>query len=114
LAVERGVSLTPAFWEALAYYTLPMALAGGFVTSTAGMIWASVSTPRTGINGPIGLAPTIGITPTVLVLIAAEAAPSSDYYYITAGAPLTLILVTLALLALSAKLLSRERILSNP
>lgn len=113
LAVDRGVSLNQAFWEALAYYTVPMALAGAFVTSTAGMIWASISTPRTGINGPIGLAPTIGITPTILVLIAAEAAPSSDYYYITGGASLSLILVALALLALSAKLLSRERFLSN-
>ena len=75
LAVDRGVALTQDFWEALAYYTVPMGLAGALVTSTVGMIWASVSTPRTGINSPVGLAPTIGIAPTILVLIAAEAAP---------------------------------------
>ena len=113
LAVERGVTLTEPFWEALAYYTLPMAFAGALITSTVGMLWASISTPRAGMNSPVGLAPMVGIGPTVLVLLAAETAPSSDYYYITAGAALILILVAVGLLALSAKLIDRERLLSN-
>lgn len=113
LAVERGVALTQAFWEALAYYTIPMAFAGALVTSTVGMIWASVASPRAGLNSPVGLAPMIGIGPTILVLLAAETAPTSDYYYITGGASLALILVAVGLLALSAKLMDRERLLSN-
>ena len=113
LATVRGVTLTAAFWQALAYYSIPMGLAGALVTSTVGMIWASVSTPRTGINSPVGLAPMIGIAPTILVLLAAETSPSSDYYYITGGASLALIVLAVALLALSAKLMSRERFLSN-
>jgi hypothetical protein len=113
LALGRGVSLTVDFWEALAYYTVPMGFAGALVTCTVGMIWASIATPRSGINSPVGLAPMIGVGPTILVLLAAETAPSSDYYYITAGASLTLILVAAALLALSAKLMGRERFLSN-
>ncbi len=113
LALERGVSLTQSFWEALAYYTIPMSFAGALVTITVGMIWASVSTPRTGINSPVGIAPIIGIGPTILVLLAAETAPSSDYYYITGGASLGLIVVAVAMLALSARLMSRERFLSN-
>jgi len=113
LALDRGVSLTQDFWEALAYYTIPMGFAGALVTSTAGMIWASVSTPRSGINSPVGLAPMIGVGPVILVLLAAETAPSSDYYYITAGASLILILVAAALLVLSARLMGRERFLSN-
>jgi hypothetical protein len=113
LATYRGVSFSRQFWEALAYYTIPMGFAGAMVTSTVGMIWASISTPRTGINSPVGLAPLIGIGPTILVLLAAETAPSADYYYITGGASLTLILVAIALLALSARLMGRERFLSN-
>ena len=113
LAVYRGVPLTHGFWEALAYYTIPMGFAGALVTCTVGMIWASISTPRSGINSPVGLAPMIGIGPTILVFLAAETAPSSDYYYITVGASLTLILVAVALLALSARLMGRERFLSN-
>jgi hypothetical protein len=113
LAIERGVTLTRGFWEALAYYTIPMGFAGALVTSTVGMIWASVSTPRSGINSPVGLAPMIGIGPTILVLLAAETGPRSDYYYITGGASLALILFAVGLLALSARLMDRERLLSN-
>ncbi|MCI4336687.1 MAG: hypothetical protein L3K17_05775 [Thermoplasmata archaeon] len=113
LAVGRGVALTPNFWEALAYYTVPMGFAGALVTITGGMIWASVSTPRSGLNSPVGLAPMIGIGPTILVLLAAETAPSSDYYYITGGASLALILVAIGLLVLSSRLMDRERLLSN-
>jgi len=113
LAVERGVTFTESFWEAIAYYTIPMAFAGALVTSTVGMIWASIASPRTGFNSPVGLAPMIGIGPTILVLLAAGTAPSSDYYYITGGASLALILIALGLLSLSAKLMDRERLLSN-
>ena len=54
-----------------------------------------------------------GIGPTILVLLAAETAPTSDYYYITGGASLALILLAVGLLALSARLMDRERLLSN-
>jgi hypothetical protein len=113
LALDRGVTLTQNFWETLAYYTIPMGLAAALVTCTGGMIWASLSTPRSGINSPIGLAPLIGIGPTILVFLAAETAPSPDYFYITVGASLALILVAVALLALSGRMMGRERFLSN-
>jgi hypothetical protein len=113
LAVDQHVALTTDFWKALAFYTIPMTFAGALVTSAVGMIWASVSSPRAGMNSPVGLAPMIGIGPTILVLLLAETAPSSDYYYITGGAALTLILVAVALLGLSARMMSRERFLSN-
>jgi ABC-type transport system involved in multi-copper enzyme maturation permease subunit len=113
MALVRSVPLTQDFWQAIGYYTLPMSFAGALVTSTVGMIWASVSSPRTGLNSPVGIAPMIGIGPTVLVLLVAETAPSQDYYYVTGGAALVLILLVLGLLAASARLMGREDFLSS-
>jgi hypothetical protein len=111
-AVSQGVVLTDGLWKTIAFYTVPMSVAGGLFVSTIGMIWSSVSTPRTGLNGPVGIAPMFGIGPTVLVLIAAETAPPSEYYYITLGAAGAIILVVIALLGGSARLMGRERFLS--
>lgn len=112
LAVHQGVSFTSDLWEALAYYTIPMSVAGALLISTVGMIWAAISSPRTGINSPVGIAPMIGVGPTILVLLVAETAPSADYYYVTGGASLALILLAFAFLALSIRLMGRERFLS--
>lgn len=111
-AAVTGVSVGGDFVKTVALYTIPMAFAAGLFTSTVGMIWSSVSSPRSGMNSQIGLAPTLGIAPTILVLIAAESAPASDFYYITTGAAVTIILVVVGLLALSARLMGRERFLS--
>ncbi|MFI5414119.1 MAG: hypothetical protein ACHQ16_00375 [Candidatus Lutacidiplasmatales archaeon] len=81
-------------------------------TATVGMIWSSVSTPRSGMNSPVGIAPMVGIAPILLVLLAAEGAPSADYYYITVGAALAILAAVVVLLAMSARLMSRERFLS--
>lgn len=111
-AVAYGVALTDDFAKAVALYTLPMSFAGGLFTSTVGMIWSSVSSPRTGINSPVGIAPMLGVAPTILVLIIAETAPSSEYYYITVGAAGVIIAAVVGLLVLSARLMGRERFLS--
>ncbi len=111
-AAATGIPLTEDFVKTVALYTIPMAFAAGLFASTVGMLWSSVSSPRSGINSPLGLAPTTGIAPTILVLIVAESAPASDFYYITTGAAVTIIVVTVGLLALSARLMGRERFLS--
>ncbi|MHB8352165.1 MAG: hypothetical protein ACYDFT_05700 [Thermoplasmata archaeon] len=111
-ALARGVTLNEDFVKSIALYTIPMSFAGALFTATVGMIWSSASTPRTGINSPVGFSPMIGIAPTILVLFAAETAPSSDFYYITVGAALAIIAVVAALLALSSALMGRERFLS--
>jgi hypothetical protein len=111
-ATARGVSLGWGFAMALALYTIPVSIAGALFTSTVGMIWSSLSTPRTGINSPAGIAPMIGIAPVILVLIIAEGAPRSDYYYITAGAATAILAAVVGLLAASARLMGRERFLS--
>jgi len=111
-ASARGVPLTTDMLKAIALYTVPMSFAGALFTSTVGMIWSSISTPRAGINSPLGIAPMFGVAPTIFVLIAAESAPTVDYYYITVGASLAIIAAVVALLAMSARLMGRERFLS--
>ncbi|HEV8050201.1 MAG TPA: hypothetical protein VGP88_06365 [Thermoplasmata archaeon] len=112
LAVATGITLTTDFLQTVALYTIPMSLAGALFTSTVGMIWTSISTPRTGMNSPVGLAPMVGIAPTVLVLVVAETLPSSEFYYFTAGAAAAIVLAVVGLLAASARLMGRERFLS--
>jgi hypothetical protein len=111
-AATRGVPLNQSLLQAVAYYTVPMSYAGALFTATVGMIWSAVSSPRTGINSPVGIAPMLGIAPAILVLVVAETAPASDYYYITSGAASVILVATVVLLALSAKLMGRERFLS--
>ncbi|MCI4322569.1 MAG: hypothetical protein L3K03_00855 [Thermoplasmata archaeon] len=112
VAVAKGVPMTEGLWKSIALYTIPMSFASALFTSTVGMIWSSISTPRTGMNSPVGIAPMVGVGPTVLVLILAEGVPSSEYYEVTVGAALLLVAAVLALVSLSARLLGRERFLS--
>jgi hypothetical protein len=111
-ALARGVTLNEDFWKSISLYTVPMSFAGALFTVTVGMIWSSVSTPRTGINSPVGIAPMVGIAPTILVLLVAEASPASDFYYVTVGAAIAIVAAVVALLALSSALMGRERFLS--
>jgi hypothetical protein len=112
LAAARGVALTEDLWKSIGLYTVPMAFAAALFTTTVGMIWSAVSTPRSGMNSPVGLAPMIGVAPTVVVLIVAETSPSSEFYYITTGSAAVIGLIVVALLAMSGQLMGRERFLS--
>ncbi|MCI4321755.1 MAG: hypothetical protein L3K18_04035 [Thermoplasmata archaeon] len=112
LASANGVALTGDLEQSLALYTVPMSFAAALFTTTVGMIWTTVSTPRTGINSPVGLAPMVGIGPTVLVLIVAETLPSSEFYPFTTGAAVAILAVVGVLLAASSRLMGRERFLS--
>jgi hypothetical protein len=111
-AAASGIPLTEDFVTTVALYTIPMAFAAGLFTATVGMIWSSISSPRSGLNSPLGLAPMTGIAPTILVLVLAESAPAPDFYYITTGAAVAIVVVVVGLLALSARLMGRERFLS--
>jgi hypothetical protein len=111
-ATARGVPLTGDFEESIALYTIPMGFAGALFTSTVGMIWSSISTPRTGMNSPVGIAPMVGIAPTVLVLIVAVSVAPSQFYDVTVGAAAAIVAAVVVLLAASARLMGRERFLS--
>ena len=112
LARVAGVPITWDLEQSLLLYTVPMSFAGALFTATVGMIWTSVSSPRTGMNSPIGFAPMVGIGPTVLVLIVAETLPSSQFYDFTAGAAVAILGAVVVLLAASSRLMGRERFLS--
>lgn len=111
-ATVSGVALSGSLAKSVALYTIPMSFAGGMLTTTVGMIWSSVSSPRTGMNNPIGIAPMVGVAPTVLVLIAAASVPPSDFYYVTAGSAAVILAVVVLLVSMSARLMGRERFLS--
>jgi len=111
-AAARGVALTGDLWKSIGLYTIPMAFAATLFTTTVGMIWMSVSTPRSVINSPVGIAPLVGIAPTILVLVLAESVPSSEFYDVTVGASAVIGITVVVLLALSAQLMGRERFLS--
>ncbi|MGC2035377.1 MAG: hypothetical protein WA761_08040 [Thermoplasmata archaeon] len=112
VASADGVALTQDLWKSLAFYTIPMGLAGAMFTATIGMTWSSVSTPRTGLNSPVGFAPMLGIAPVIIVLLVAEKAPTAEFYYVTVGAAVAIIAAVVGLLAMSARLMGRERFLS--
>jgi hypothetical protein len=112
IATARGISLNEDFANALAYYTIPMGFAGGLFTSTVGMIWSSVSNPRTGLSSPVGIAPLVGIAPTILVQLVAEGVASNEYYYVTVGAAAAILLAVAGLIAVSSRIMGRERFLS--
>ncbi|MGI0151065.1 MAG: hypothetical protein ACREC5_03905 [Thermoplasmata archaeon] len=107
-----GGSTTPDLEKNLALYTFPMSYAGSIFATTVGMYWSSLSTPRMGMNSPVGIAPFFGIGPTIVVLIIAETAPASEYYDITAGVAGIIVAVSAILLASSGKIMRRERFLS--
>ncbi len=111
-ATYRGVSFDFDFIQSIALYTVPMTYASSLFVATVGMIWSSISTPRMGMNSPVGLAPMFGVGPSILVLIAAETAPAADFYYITTGVAFAIVAVVVVMLALSAQLMGRERFLS--
>ncbi len=110
--VASGGVLSVSLAKTLGFYTVPMSLAAALFATTAGMYWSTLSAPRAGMNGPVGIAPLLGVGPTILVLVAAESAPPSEFYPITVTAAAILAGVVLVLVGLSGRLMRRERFLS--
>lgn len=107
-----GHSISMDLEHAILGYTLPMTYASALFAATCGMVWSTISSPRVGLNSPVGIAPLLGIAPPVIVLILAETAPKADYYDVTVGAAVGFIVAVFALLGASARLMGRERYLS--
>jgi hypothetical protein len=111
--LASGGTIRFSLEKLLVLYTLPMTFAATVFTTTAGMYWSTLSSPRAGMNSPIGLSPLLGIGPTLLVLVVAETSPAADFYTITGGATALLGGVAILLVALSGRLMRRERFLSQ-
>jgi len=116
--LARGHPLTYQFATLLAVYTVPMSLVSPAFAATAGMFWTSLSSPRAGMNSPIGLIPFIGILPSLvtlfllIVLAAAGAYSPSELLYIAAGVVGAVLLLVVTLLSTMSRFLRRERLLS--
>ena len=118
--LAKGNAISTVLISLLVFYTLPMSYASGAFSTTIGMYWSALSSPRQGLNSPIGLAPFIGILPSVATLGAVVALgifgnDSTGSSFIVATS-ISLVLVTALvtlLLGRIGRLLRRERLLSQ-
>jgi hypothetical protein len=117
--VARGHSLSTNLLLLLGVYAIPMSYVSGAFATTVGMYWSALSSPREGMNSPIGIVPFLGILPPVAVLVligvfGATIGITTDRFLLVTGAALALVALTvLYLLANLGHLLRRERLLSN-
>ena len=116
--LAAGHTLTPMLVEGIVVYAVPMAYASTSLTAMVSMYWSALSSPRSGMSSPLGLAPLIGVIPPVAVLVLAGVAAGSRLAGLTpAGVAVAALGVVAAaafgLLALGGRLLLRERLLSS-
>ncbi len=113
--VASGHAISPALVRALLIYSVPMSYASAAFAATVGMYWTSLSSPRGGINSPIGLVPIVGIAPALLTLglVALLALHGfTDYELVIGLAVAAVVALVVVLLSLLDRLLPRERLLS--
>jgi hypothetical protein len=116
LYLARGESISAMQAELLGLYSVPMSYGTAALASTVGMFWASLSSPRQGMNSPIGFMPLIGIAPTVLTLVAVGVVSATygpgSILLVTSVAVILVAAASLLLLSQVPRLLSPERFLS--
>ncbi len=116
--LAAGHPLTRNLALFLTVYSIPMSYVSAAFAATIGMYWTALSSPRAGMNSPIGLAPFFGILPpvTTLVLFAALgiAGDVSDGFFLAVAAAVAggVAVIVGLLLGLIGRLLRRERLLS--
>jgi hypothetical protein len=116
--VGRGHALTSDFLELIGLYSIPMCYASAAFAATVCMFWTSLSSPRTGINSPIGLAPFFGILPSIttlglLILLGVTGNFSSaERVDVGLGVVVAVAVAVVLLLATMGRFLRREQLLS--
>lgn len=106
-----GYSLTETLAESLLAYSFPMSYLTVVLMTTIGVFWTSLSSPRAGMNSPIGILPMIGVVPTAVGLILALTF-SAHARPILLGIELAMAVAVLALLTRADRLMPPERLLS--
>ena len=119
LYLVRGHPLTPELAVALGLYAVPMSYASAAFATTVGMYWSTLSSPRDGLNSPIGLAPLLGVLPPVMTLllvialgVSGTTASVTTFYEIGVTAMAAVAAFVIVLLSLIDRFLRRERLLS--
>lgn len=113
-----GGPVTAPLLVAMFGYGVPMAYACSGFAAILGMYWTALSSPRQGMSSPIGLVPLLGILPAMATLglvgvVAARGdAGPTILALVLVCACAAVALVDATLLALSGRLLRRERLLS--
>ncbi len=116
--LARGQTVTAQFEALLVIYGIPMSIACAAFGATVGMYWTSLSSPRAGMNSPIGLIPFVGILPALLTLFVLIALASAGIYsanellLLAATIAGAVLVVVAALLGTTDRFLRRERLLS--
>jgi len=114
----KGFSVTSDLEIAVGLYAVPMAFSCAAFASTVGVYWTTLSSPRQGINSPIGLIPFIGILPAlvtlfVIVTMSRSGPLSTDTLLLVLGSAMGLVAILVIVLLVSmGRLLRRERFLS--
>jgi len=115
----RGNSVSDVLVFLLLLYALPMSYASAAFASTVGMYWTALSSPRQGLNSPIGVIPFIGILPSILTLGAVIAlgvfgnvSTGSAFIRVTSISLSLVTVFVVVLLGRIGRLLRRERLLS--
>jgi len=107
-----GYALTPHLGEVLLAYTFPMSYLTVALMTTLGVFWTSLSSPRSGLNSPLGILPMVGVLPTAAGLIIALALPAHATQILLAT-ELVLFLIVVSLLTRTDRLMPTERLLSS-
>ena len=106
-----GYALTTQLFGALLVYTFPMSYLTVTLMTTVGVFWTALSSPRAGMNSPLGVLPMLGVVPTAAALVVALifAAHATE---ILLAAELVIFVVVMSLLARTDRLMPTERLLS--
>jgi hypothetical protein len=112
LRLGLGYGVPLVFVERILVYSLPMSYGAAALCASAGMYWTSLSSPRQGMNSPLGLLPLVAIAPGGITLVAAEIAGPTLGPYVAVAAVVLVVLLALVLLSLESRLMPRERLLS--
>ncbi len=106
-----GNTLSATLLLGLALYSIPESYACAALMAIIGVVWTSLSSPRAGLNSPIGFIPFFGIIPQIVTLIIAGVF-SAYFYVVLFGSLAVVVFFVLALLGLTDRLMRRERLLS--
>ena len=119
LYLAMGNALTVQLALALGVYAVPMCYASCALACAIGMYWTALSSPRAGMNSPVGLIPLIGIIPPLIgVLLISVLAATGTFSGATAtdvaAGILVLVIgvIAIVLVTFVGRLLDRERLLS--
>ncbi len=109
--VALGYALSANLLLGLGVYAVPESYACAALMAIVGVFWTSLSSPRAGLNSPIGFIPFFGILPQIVTLVIAGVFSAYFYEVLLASLAVVVVLV-LTLLGLTNRLMRRERLLS--